>query len=419
MRKLSLIFVVLSIANVLNSQTLTLDDCRTKAREHYPLIKQFGLIDQSVQYNLNNANKAYLPQLSLSARATYQSEVTKLPITIPNITIPELSKDQYQAAAELTQVIWDGGAVVAQKKISRAGGEVEKQKLEVDLYAVNERIIQLYFGVLLLDEQLKQTKILQDELATNYQRVMVYKQNGVANQADADALKVEQLNALQREIELKSTRKGYMDMLGAMIGENLGEGAVLEKPASIIPVANLENRRPELGLFTAQNNFYESQKSLLSASVLPKVGLFLQGGVGKPALNMLSNSFSPYYIGGLRFSWTISNFYTQKDNKAKWDISQKTSDVQKETFLFNTELKSKQQQTEIEKLQQVIVNDDEIIRLRENIKKAASAKVENGTMTITDLIREINAENQSRQLKSLHEIQLLMSIYQLKNNINN
>ncbi|NDP19784.1 MAG: TolC family protein [Paludibacter sp.] len=403
----------------LNSQNLTVEMCQEKAKVNYPLVKQYGLIEQTAQYNISNANKGYLPQLTLSARGTYQSQVTKLPITLPNLIIPELSKDQYQAVLEASQVIWDGGVISAQKKITNANTEVEKQKLEVDLFALNERVNQLFFGILLINEQIIQTVILENELLTNYNRVNAYKQNGVANQSDLDAIKVEQINVMQRKSELKSTQKSYLLMLSTLIGLALDEKTELVKPELDLSVLKeTDNKRPELGLFVAQNQLLESQKSLLNAGNLPKIGAFLQGGYGKPGLNMLTNSFSEFYIGGIRLLWNISGFYTQKNNINKIETSKKSVVIQKETFLFNSDLKTKQQQTEIEKLESILSNDDEIIRLRENIKKSANAKVENGTLTVSDLIREINAENQARQLKSLHEIQLIMNIYQLKNNIN-
>lgn len=404
----------------LNSQSLTIEICQEKARANYPLVKQYGLIEQTAQYNISNANKGYLPQLTLSAKGTYQSQVTKLPITLPGVVIPELSKDQYQAVLEASQLIWDGGVISAQKKITNANTEVEKQKLEVDLFALNERVNQLFFGILLINEQIIQTEILENELLTNYNRVYAYKQNGVANQSDLDAIKVEQINVIQRKSELKSAQKSYFIMLSALTGLAIDEKTELVKPElnlSILKETN--NKRPELGLFEAQNKLLESQKSLLNAGNLPKIGAFIQGGYGKPGLNMLTNEFSEFYIGGVRLSWNISGFYSQKNNINKIETSKKSVDIQKETFLFNSDLKTKQQQTEIEKLQSTLSNDDEIIRLRENIKKSATAKVENGTLTVSDLIREINAENQARQLKSLHEIQLIMSVYQLKNNINN
>ncbi len=413
-----LLFVALPIAAL--GQSITLDECQTKAKANYPLVKQYNLIEQTAQYNISNANKGYLPQVTLSAKGTYQSQVTKLPITIPNVTIPGLSKDQYQAVVEANQVIWDGGAISAQKKITNANTEVEKQKLEVDLYTLNERVNQLYFGILLLKEQLRQNDILQNELQTNYNRVASYKQNGVANQSDLDALKVEQINAQQRGTELHSTQKSYFIMLSALTGLTIDTKTELIKPEINLASLNTTvNHRPEIGLFDAQNKLFESQKELLNAGNRPKIGAFVQGGYGKPGLNMLTNAFSDFYIGGIRLSWNLSGFYTQKNNLNKIEVSKKAMDVQKETFLFNSDLKTKQQQTEIEKLKSTLANDDEIIRLRGNIKKSATTKVDNGTLTITDLIREINAEDQAKQLKSLHEIQLIMNVYQLKNNINN
>lgn len=420
MRK-QILFIIFALTSQLSiyAQSLTIEYCQEKAKNNYPLVKQYGLIEQTTQYNLSNANKAYLPQVNLSARATYQSEVTKLPIALPGVVIPELTKDQYQATLEVSQTIWDGGIVKAQKKSIQASAEAEKQKVEVDLYTLKDRVNQLYFGTLLLNEQLIQNNILQDELALNYKRIEAYKTNGVANQTDLDAIKVEQINARQREIEIKSTRKSFLEMLSALTGLAINENSVLEKP--IVPTLdfNAENKRPELLMLNAQSTFLESQRDMVVAGNLPKIGAFVQGGYGKPGLNMLTNEFSPFYIGGLRLSWNLSGFYTQKSNLNKIEISKKSVDVQKETFLFNNNLATKQQQNEIERLKTNIYNDDEIIQLRSNIKKSSEVKVANGTATVTDLLREINAENMAKQTKLLHEIQLLMSSYQFKNNTNN
>lgn len=422
-------FLVLICQLSLNAQSLTVETCQDKAKANYPLVKQYGLIEQTDQYNISNANKGYLPQLSLSAKATYQSDVTQIPSSLGDVlskltgkpfSFPSLAKDQYQAVLEASQLIWDGGVISAQKNITNAATAVEKQKLELDLYALKDRVNQLFFGILLLNEQLNQNNILKNDLQTNYNRLTAFKQNGVAYQADIDAINVEQLNANQRESDMKSTRKTYCIMLSALTGFNITDQTVLTKPEVDLSVLkDSTNHRPELALFNAQDKLYDSQKSLLISGNLPKIGAFIQGGYGQPGLNMFTTGFSPFYIGGIRFSWNISGLYSQKNNINKLELNKKTVDIQKETFLFNNNLVTKQQQSEIEKLQSTLVNDDEIIRLRQNIKKAATAKLENGTASVSDLIREINAENQARQLKSLHEIQLLMNVYQLKNNINN
>lgn len=424
MKKLILFsFLFLLFQLSIQAQSLTLETCQKKARENYPLTKQYGLIDQTAEYNISNANKGYLPQLTLSAKATYQSAVTSIPAVLGQklgVTLPSLAKDQYQAVLEASQVIWDGGVISTQKKITSLSSEVEKQKLEVDLYTLKDRVNQLFFGILLLNEQLKQTDILKNDLLTNYNRVKAYKQNGLAYQADLDAINVEQLNANQRESDLKGTRKSYSIMLSALTGLRVDDQTELTKPLIDLSVLKESgNHRPEVSLFEAQNNLFESQKSLLNAGNLPKIGAFVQGGYGQPGLNMFTTGFSPFYIGGVRLSWNISNLYSQKNNVNKIEVSKKSVDIQKETFLFNNNLMTRQEQNEIEKLQSTLSTDDEIIRLRQNIKKATTSKMENGTASTSDLIRDINAENQALQLKSLHEIQLLMNIYQLKNNINN
>ena len=408
------VFLLLFFPIIIFGQSMTLENCQEKAKANYPLIKQYGLIEQTLQYNISNANKGYLPQLSLSARASYQSDAISINL---NVVQMGQDKDQYQAVLEASQLIWDGGVISAQKQISKASIEMDKQKLEVEIFNLNERVNQLFFGILLLDEQIKQTEILQNELEVNFKRVVSFKQNGVANQSDIDAIKVEQINANQRYTELRSTQKSYKIMLGALIGMPLKEELV--KPEmSLIVLSDTTNNRPELKLFDVQKSLFDSQKDLLNAANLPKIGIFGQVGYGKPGLNMLYNGFSDFYLGGVRLSWNFSGLYTQKNNINKLELNKKMVDVQKETFLFNTDLKTKQQQTEIEKLQQILLNDDEIISLRGSIKTASNAKLENGTLTVSDLIRDINAENVAKQSKSLHEIQLLMAVYQLKNNIN-
>ena len=428
MRKKILVFLFLSFSIITFGQTLNLDTCQKKAKNNYPLLKQYGLIEKTADYNLSNANKAYLPQVSLLAKATYQSDVTAIPENLGQVltqlsgqpvSFPVLSKDQYQAALEVNQLVWDGGVVNAQKKMIKASSEAEKQKLEVDLYALNDRINNLFFGVMLIKEQLNVNRILQDELARNYQRMQSYLKNGLIQQADLDAVKVEQINAAQQETDLKSVLKSYCQMLSVFTGLQVNENTELEKPLLPVVNENIQNKRPELSLFDSQKNLLESQKKTIVAGNLPKIGLFIQGGYGRPGFDFFNNDFTSFYIGGVRLSWNISGFYTQKNELKKIETGQKNVDIMKETFLFNTNLLTTQQLNEIDKLRSTLKNDEEIILLRNNIKKAAEAKFQNGTITTTDLLREINAENIARQTRTLHEIQLYMAVYQLKNTTNN
>ncbi len=410
---MAIFFLVLPF---LQAQDLILDSCQQWARQNYPLIKQYDLINKSEKYNLNNASKKYLPQLSLSARATYQSDVTS--IEIPEqlqgmFDLEALSKDQYQAQIEVNQLIWDGGLTSSKKKLTKAESQIDRQKVEVELYAINDRVNQLFFGILLLNEQEKQLNLLSEELQRNYEKIGTFVENGVANEADLDALKVEQLNINQQKIQLKTSRKTYLQMLSMLTGVKIDESKNLQKPKVDFLSAN-DNNRPEIKLFDAQSKSFESQRALLNASNMPFVGAFLQGGYGKPGLNMLKNEFSPFYIGGVSFKWNLSNLYSRSDDLRKIEIGQHSVAVQKETFLFNQSMLTEQQKNEVDKMQQLIADDDEIIRLRENIKKSSEVKVANGTLTVTDLIRDINAESIARQNKAMHEIQLLLSVCNYK-----
>ena len=410
-----LLMLTAGLAQTLSAQ-YTIDALQEKARQNYPQIKQFDLIQKSADFNLSNASSAYFPQVTLSGRATLQSDAINIhqgPINLSQ------SKDQYQVVAEVNQVLWDGGVIAARKQSVKNNAELEKQKLEVDLYTLRDRVNQLFFGILMLREQQLQADILQQELQTNLEKIKACLKNGVANQSDVDALSVELLNLDQRRTELKSAETSYREMLSALTGEKMEANALFVKPLNSLPDDKQPIKRPELSLFDAQLHLLDNQTQLEQTAIMPKFGLFLQGGYGRPGLNMLATGFSPFYIGGVRFSWNISSFYTRKSNLDNIQLNKEMVNVAKETFLFNNNLKISQQNTEIEKMRELLRTDDDILQLRTNIKKACSAKVDNGVSTVTDLLREINAESLARQQKALHEIQLLLQIQNLKYNTNN
>jgi outer membrane protein TolC len=398
---------------------LTIEQCRQMAKENYPLIKRYGLIEKSKEYNLSNASKGYLPQASLSAKASYQSQVTEIPVNIPGIDIKGMSKDQYSATIDVTQTIWDGGMISSKKDRTNASSYAEQKQLDVDMYTINSRVYQLYFGILLLDARIGQNKLLQEELQRNYDRVSSFIQNGVANQSDLDAVKVEQLKTIQNKAQLEAERKSYMEMLGTLIGEALNETTVLQKPKAEDLIISSQIKRPELELFDAQLSNLEVQKKIIKVGYMPRLGLFLTGGYGKPALNMLKNDFSAYYIGGIRLSWNFGSLYTQKNDKKLIETSQDDVIAQRETFLFNTNMETVQEQNEIKKNRGLLKYDDEIVALRNNVKRATETKVANGISTVSDLMRDINAEDLAKQDRIQHEIELLQAIYNLKYTTNN
>lgn len=407
------LLIILSFTfGILQAQTkLNIDQCYDLAKKNYPLVKQMELISKTSEFNIQNASRAYLPQFSLNGQATYQSDVTGLPIPIPNYE--SMSKDQYKFYADVSQVVYEGGLISQQKKIIKANAEVEQEKIEVELYKLQERINQLYFGVLLIDGQLAQVDLLRKDINTGLDKVNAGINNGVALKTNADALKAELLKADQKTIELKSARKAFLTALVLFLNQTLEENVILEEPKVAETFAATINR-PELKLFEFQNKYIDTQSKIITRKNLPKVGLFGQAGYGRPALNMLNNKFDTYYIGGIRFNWALSGFYTMKNERQLIDVNHKMVDIQKEVFLFNTNMVLSQQNTELDKLRELMHVDNQIIDLRTGIKNTAKVQLENGVITSNDYLREVNAEDQARQNYLLHEIQLLMAGYNYK-----
>jgi outer membrane protein TolC len=419
MKRMILSFSFLVAAMWTHAQ-LTLETCQRMAQANYPLVRQYGLIEKAREYDLSNAGKGYLPQFSLSGKATYQSDVTELPVEVPGVNVKGLPKDQYQVMLEVQQTLWDGGDIRSRKRLTRAASEVEQEKQNVDMYALNDRINQLFFGILSLDEQLEQNRLLQDDLGRTHTQVSNYIANGIATQSDLDAVSVEQLNTKQRRIELETSRRAYVNMLAAFIGKDISPETALMKPAPEDTGSGeaRDNNRPELRWFDARGAQLNVQESMLKTRYMPRLGLFVQGAYGNPGLNMLKNEFSPYYIAGVRMSWNFGSLYTLKNDRRQIDNSRRRIETSRDVFLFNTRLEATQQDAGVVSMRRQMKDDDEIIRLRENIRRAAQAKVENGTLTVTDMLREITNENLARQTKALHEVQLLMNIWQLKYTLN-
>lgn len=407
MKKMLFLFLVL--AEVSFSQTVTLEKVNQLARQNYPLIRQKDLITQTKEINVDNLNKGYLPQFSVSAQATYQSDVTRVKIPVPGVSIEPLSKDQYKIVADVNQMIYDGGLTKQQKNIQAVNAEVEEQKIEVELYKLTDRINQIYLSILFIDEQLKQTELIRKDLETGMKKVEAQVQNGVAFKSNLNLLKAEILKVDQRVIELNATRTGLMDVLSLFTGETYSAATVFKQPSVVSSVTVPTILRPELKLFQSQQKLLEGQNNIIKAKNLPKTSLFLQGGYGRPGLNMLENKFAAYYITGVRFNWAFGGLYTSKKEKELVEVNKKIVLIQQDAFLLNTNTQLKQQQAEIDKIKQLIIKDAEIINLRIMVKVAAKAQLENGVITANDYLREVNAEDQARQSLIVHQLQLLQA----------
>ena len=392
---------------------VTLEQCKAWARDNYPVIKQYDLVRQGRRLTVENAAKAWLPQVGVSGTASYQSDVTTIPVDIPGVDIPTIGKDQYDVNLTVNQQVYDGGAAASAKRTAEAQGDVEGERVSVAMYDVNRRVDGLFFGVLVLDEQIAQVRILKDDLRLSLASVEAMVKGGVANQADVDAVMVEQVKAHQRETSLLTQRATYLKMLSTFTGKDISEGDSLVKPASPV-VRNGANSRPELALYAAQDRLLDVRLKSLDVGLRPRVGLFARGGYGNPGLNMLKDDFDAYYKVGVTLSWNFGSLYTRANDRRKIEAERLTVQSERDAFLFDIRLQTELKNGAVGSLRKQIEQDDEIIKLRKRIREKAELRVANGTETVNEMLRDINAVSDAQLVKRLHEIQLLQEMYEIK-----
>ena len=399
----------------------TLEECQLAAERNYPLIKQYGLIEKTTELTVANIQKGWLPQVSASAQATYQSDVVAFPDQMQTIyqqmglDMKGLTKDQYRVGIDLSQTVYDGGAISSQKRIAREQGKVLTAQNEVNIYNVRKRVNEMYFALLMLDEQMKLNQDLQELLSGNERKLASMVKNGTAAESDWQNVKAERLNVVQQATDLEGHKQMIRRMLSTFCGIEVKQ---LSRPPLTHPDSGGENRRPELKALDAQIGLYNAQEKALDAALMPKLGVFAQGFYGYPGLNMfedmMRHDWSLNGIVGARLTWNIGALYTRKNDKAKLQLQRDLTESNRDVFLFNNNLEQIQQNENISRYKKLMADDEEIISLRQAVRKAAESKLSHGIIDVNDLVREINAENAARVQQSMHEIEMLKEIYDNK-----
>lgn len=405
-------------------QAQTLDECQQAAERNYPLIKRMDLIRQTTDLNVGNIQKGWLPQVSVMAQSTYQSDVTAFPNEMQalykqmGISMEGLRKDQYRVGIDVQQLVFDGGAIRNQKEMARLQGVVESAQNEVSMYSVRQRVNEMYFALLLLDEQILLNKDLQALLNGNEKKLASLYKKGTAAEVDYLNVKAERLNVEQQMTSLQSQRQTVARMLSVFCGIEVKK---LVKPEVVGTSA--ENNRPELRLIDSQIRLANAQEKALHSALLPRLGVFASGFYGYPGYNMFEDmmhrKWSLNGMVGARLTWNIGAFYTHKSDKAKLKLMRQSAENSREVFLFNNNLEQIRQDENISRYRKLMAEDEEIISIRSSIRKAAESKLAHGIIDVNDLVREINAENATRVQRSVHEIEMLKEIYNQKYTKNN
>jgi len=409
------------------AQAQTLEECQQAAERNYPLIQQYDLINKTTELTVSNIQKGWLPQVSASAQATYQSDVVSFPDEMQalyqqmGINMKGLTKDQYRVGIDVQQTVFDGGAIRSQKEIARAQGQVQQAQNEVTIYQVRRRVNEMYFALLLIDEQMKLNADLQELLAGNERKLESMKKNGTAAESDWHSVKAERLNVVQQMTSLQAQRQVLARMFSTFCGIEVKEAT---KPNCQLSIVNGQsNNRPELKAIDAQLRLADAQEKAINSALMPRLGVFAQGFYGYPGYNMfedmMSRKWSLNGMIGARLTWNIGALYTRKNDKAKIQLQRDMAENSRDVFLFNNNLEQIQQNENITRYQRLMSDDEEIIRLRSSVRKAAESKLAHGIIDVNDLVKEINSENQARVQQTVHEIEMLKEIYDLKYTTNN
>lgn len=397
----------------------TLDECIGWAYDNYPQIKEMSLIEMTKGIDLKNAAYAWLPHLNISGKATWQSEVVEMPMDIPGMDI-NIPHDQYGLTAEFTQQIWDGGTSRSQKELAEAGAEVKKTQLETNLWSIRSRVQNVFLSIILIDKQLELNRLLRESLERSSEEVKSRMEAGVALPSDQDQVSVNILSCLQQRASLDADRKSYVKILGLLTGRDMTD-VELAVPQDAVNYVDDGARdfetRPEMAFYAAQLKQNEFQRRQLNTLISPKLNLSLQGGYGRPGMNMLSGDFSGYFVAGLKLQWNIGALYTRGLDKRKVNADAQKIDLTRKSFILNSSVEAEQKNNAILKARDVLEKDSEIIGLRQRIRASGENQYREGTIKMNDYLSMLDEEYKAMANESMHEVQLMMAVYDMKNTI--
>lgn len=409
LRKTALLWIVLFLSQGVWAQQLTLEQCREKALNASPSALQRSLVEQASALTREITGAAYLPKIQLNAQATYQNEVTKVNLTVPGVTIPSPSKDQYRAVVDVSQTLYDGGATKAQTNVQMAQYRMQTLQTEVALDQLEDRVNQLYFAVLFVDAQRSLTELGIQELDRKVEQMEGMLRNGVGNPTAVDVLRAERLKLRQKLVELAVSRETALASLGILMGTELAPQTKLEIPETVQNLPGGDPIRPELLVLSEQRALAEQQAHLLGTKNIPKLQAFVQAGYGNPGLNMFKEGFQPIAMGGVRLNWTIWDFKTSSKERRVAHLNAEMADQQAENTRRAVRIQQLQYRQEIGKYRTLIELDREAVALRTRVKETVSAQLQQGVATANDYLTELNNELQARENLRIHELQRLQA----------
>ena len=409
---LSMLFLFgIGLEQLAAQDTITLDFCYQQIQKTYPLIRQAGLLDKSSDLRTRNLNKNYLPQFNVNGSANWQNQVTEvvipLPAGLPQLQGPVIPKDQYKLTLDVNESIYDGNVTNYQKKLEKFNLNVDKKNVDASLYLLKDQVNQFFFSILLDEQNIRLFKETKKQLESKLKEVESAVKNGAVLKMDADLIRAEIIKLDQNTYELSMDRLAGIRMLSELISMTLDENSAFKTPRITIPSLNYENKRIEYELFDIQRDRVNLMKNMVTTKWNPKFWAFGQFGLGRPGYNFLSSDIAPMLMVGAKLTWTPWNWNANRNEKKIYDIQGDILKNQQESFDKNLRVTTQKNITDITKLSDLILKDQELIDLRAGITKTASSQLTNGVITSSDYILRVNDETQARMGLEIHKIQLI------------
>ena len=422
-------------------ETLTLEGILADTKAFYPYLEEESVLQSSRENLEKTLWYAYIPQVSIGANVQYQTHVPSLSLSLKEpegptdpateqmlggmlnrIEVPQIPKLQYNAYAQVTQLLWSGNRVSAGAELIRANIETQSAEAKAAFEKVEDAVTELYFSLLMLEAQEKLQDNLIEEIVRQKAKAQNAFDNGVATQNDLDEVSIQEIKARQQKEQLEESRATILHTIGLYTGKSYAAenvtATVPEMPMFEVTSAEKEARfapgRMTHRVLDANLKMAEAQFQAAFADMLPSVLAFAKGGYGRPGLDMFAKDPKPYFVYGLTFSWDFGNFYNLGTKKLDLDNTRELVRLKRKAFELSAKAELEKQQSEARQYDALIARDREITDLRRRIAERAALRVESGTMTIPEKLEKETELTVARQTEEVHKIQRLRAFYMAK-----
>ncbi len=408
------VFLVLILTRVEGQTLYSLEQALSDARSHSSVNQVSGLMDKEHQLFISNLNKRWLPQVNLSAQASYQSETSGIDLSFPGVNIPRLSKDQYKLQADISQMIYDGGTNSALKSLQKDKLDLDQNGIKLEIESIVENTILTYFAVLETEIRMRQLDLAIENLQSVIKKARVAVASGAMLRSESDQLEAEAIKLQGTKEEVTSAHQAALDVLGLLTGKS---GINRLGNASILPDSTVNQSASFLAQLDLQKNLMVQNLELEQKNILPRLAAFAQTGYGKPGLNFLKNEFAPYYLVGLKLTWQLSAFYTYHNQQQLTRYAVEKTDARKDDVLRKKQMRYQQLLRDWQRLDKMAPKDEELVSLRQNILSTSEVQLANGSITASSYLTRLNDVTEARLNKEINQIKMSKNAWLMQLNM--